>query len=127
MRRLIATAAATILLMTAVPALAGGYYGHHYGHRHHGHHGHHGGHGYYVLGALLAGVVIGDLVARASTPPPVRYVQAPPQPQLGRCQRTTGTARVNGRLAQFGGTICYDAAGQAYILNGSRHFIGYLQ
>ena len=122
MRRLIATAA-TILLMAAGPALAGGY-GHHYGHRHHGHH--HGGHGYYVLGALLTGLVIGDLVARATTPPVVRTAQVP-RLQLGRCQATTGTARVNGRLARFGGTICYDAAGQAYILNGSRHFIGYLQ
>ncbi len=120
MRRLIATAAATVLLMTAGPALAGGY-GHHYGHRHH-----HGGHGYYVLGALLTGLVIGDLVARAARPPVVRYVQAP-QPRLGGCRPTTGTARVNGRLAQFGGTICYDAAGQAYILNDSRYFIGYLQ
>ncbi len=119
MRRLIATAAATILLLTAGPALAGGY-----GYRHHGHH--HGGHGYYVLGAVLTGLVIGDLVARAATPPVVRYVPAP-QPRLGRCRATTGTARVNGRLARFGGTVCYDAAGQAYILNDSRYFIGYLQ
>lgn len=121
MRRLIATAAAAVLLTAASPALAGGYHGHRH---HHGHH--HGGHGYYVLGALLAGLVIGDLIARASTPPVVRYVQAP-GPRLGRCRATTGTARVKGRLARFGGTICYDAAGRAYILNDSRYFIGYLQ
>ena len=41
------------------------------------------------------------------------------------CKPTTGTGRVNGREAMFGGTFCYDALGRGYIVPGSQHFIGY--
>ena len=32
----------------------------------------------------------------------------------------------HGRKARFGGTMCYDAYGNGYVVPGSRYFIGYL-
>jgi hypothetical protein len=121
MRKIIAALATSALLLGATPALAGGY-GQHHGHYRHGHHG---GHGAAVFGALLGGLLIGNLIAQASSPPP-RYRPAP-QPALGNCRYTTGRAYLNGRLARFGGTMCYDGYGNAYIVTGSEHFIGYLR
>ena len=121
MRRIIAALAASALLLGTTPAMAGGYG--HYGHyRHHGHHGHGAA---YLVGGLLGGLVLGSLLTRAATPPPSYY--APPQPALGGCRPTTGTGYLNGRPAQFGGTMCYDAYGNAYIVRGSEHFLGYLR
>jgi len=119
MRKIIAALAASALLLGATPALAGGGYGHHGGHYRHG------GHGAAVFGALVGGLVIGSLLAQASSPPP-RYRPAA-QPALGNCRPTTGTAYLNGRLARFGGTMCYDGYGNAYVVSGSEHFIGYIR
>jgi hypothetical protein len=121
MRQIIAALAASALLFGATPALAGG-------HGHRGHHGHgrHGDEAAYLVGGLLGGLMLGSLLTRASTPPPPRHY-APPQPVLGGCRPTTGTKYLNGRPAQFGGTMCYDSYGNAYILRGSEHFIGYLR
>jgi hypothetical protein len=121
MRQIIAALAASALLLGATPAMAGGYG--HYGHRGHGHHNNEAA---YLVGGLLGGLLLGSLVARASAPPPPRYY-APPQPALRGCRPTTGTGYLNGRPAEFGGTMCYDAYGNAYILRGSEHFIGYLR
>ncbi len=122
MRKLIAALAASALLLAATPAVAGGYG---YGYGGHGHNDY----GYYVLGGLVGGLLLGNLIAQASTPRPYyqQYYQPAPQPSLHGCRPTTGTGYVNGRLAQFGGTMCYDAYGNGYILNGSRYFIGYLR
>jgi hypothetical protein len=119
MRKMIAALAASALLFGATPALAGGGYGHHGGH-----HGH-GGHGAALFGLLVGGLVVGSLLARASSPPPRYY--APPQPALGNCRPTTGTGYLNGRPARFGGTMCYDGYGNAYVIRGSEHFIGYIR
>jgi hypothetical protein len=121
MRQIIAALAASALLLGATPAMAGGYG--HYGHRGHGHHNNEAA---YLVGGLLGGLLLGSLVARASAPPPPRYY-APPQPALRGCRPTTGTGYLNGRPAEFGGTMCYDAYGNAYILRGSEYFIGYLR
>ena len=120
MRKLIAGLAVSAVVMTAAPALAGGYY--HYGYKHH----HHGGHGYYVAGALLAGLVIGNLLTKAATPRVVHKTTVVQSPYT-HCRQTTGTSRLNGRVAQYAGTICYDAYGRAYIIRGSERFLGYLQ
>ena len=114
------------LLTIASAAQAGGYG---YGYRHHGHH-RHGGHGALVVGALFGGLVLGHLLSRPAGPryqtyAPVSRVYGPP-PGLGGCQRTTGTAYRNGRLAQFSGTMCFDQAGNGYVLNNSTRFLGYL-
>ena len=114
------------LLVASSAAQAGGYR-HHYGHRHH-HHG--GSHGALVVGALFGGLVLGHLLSRPPAPRyeayrPVARAYGPP-PGLGGCQPTTGRAYYGGRLAQYGGTICFDRAGNGYILSDSTYFIGYL-
>lgn len=123
MRQIIAALAASALLLGTTPALAGGY-----GHRGHHGHRHHGGNdeAAYLVGGLVGGLILGSLLTRASAPPPPRYA-APPQPALGGCRPTTGTGYLNGRPAEFGGTMCYDAYGNAYILSGSERFLGYLR
>ena len=140
MRRFIAALSAVALLSASVPALAGGHrhYGHHYksyghGHYKYGHYkrGHHG-HGYggaVVVGALVGGLVLGHLLTRPAyyAPPPRPYYAPPPRPALGNCLPTTGTGYLYGRPALYGGTMCYDPYGRAYILRGSEHFIGYLR
>lgn len=52
---------------------------------------------------------------------------APPAPAAGGCLATTGTGYVDGRLAQFAGTMCYDRYGRGYIVPGSQRFVGYLR
>jgi hypothetical protein len=121
MRKIIAALAASALLLGAAPAMAGGY-----GHRGHGGHGHDNDEAAYLIGGLLGGLVLGSLLTRASSPPPPRYY-APPQPALRGCRPTTGTGYLNGHPAQFGGTMCYDSTGNAYVIRGSEHFIGYLR
>ena len=75
------------------------YGGHSYGGRHHGGHSH--GHNY---GHKSHG-----------------YKSAP-----RACHSVTKIAYdAYGRRAKFGGTMCYDAYGAAYILPGSRHIIHY--
>ncbi len=131
MRKIAASLAFLLVLNTALPALAGGYgYGYGYrqgnhfkgygGHRRHGYrYGFHG-HGGALVGVLLGGVLLGHLLSQ-----PAPYV--PPAPALGGCRPTTGTAYLNGRLAQYGGTMCYDRFGAPYVIPGSEYFIGYLR
>ena len=52
---------------------------------------------------------------------------APPPRARYNCQPTSGTGYINGRLASYGGTFCYDANGNGYVVPGSAYFIGYLQ
>lgn len=120
------------ILGLAAPALADGYRG--------GHHWRgpgYGGHYYYryygrgfdggaFIGGLLVGALLGHLTAPATYygPPPVTY--APPQPALGNCRTIYGTAHMNGRLAEFSGTGCYDAYGNLYAMPGTERFERYL-
>lgn len=123
--------AATCFLATvafAMPASADGYrhghgggYGKHYRHNYHGY-GYYGhGDAAVVAGSLLLGAFIGHLIA----PPRTVYV-APPQPVLSNCRTIFGTGYVNGRLAKFSGTGCYDPYGNLYATPGSERFLRYL-
>ena len=113
----------------------------------------HGGHGAAVAGALIGGLLLVHLLTRPyygsyqrpyyrpyhrpyyrpyyrsyyrpTYPPGPAYAPAPPA--FGNCQPTTGTSIVNGRAAQYAGTMCTNPAGQGYILDGSVRFLGYLQ
>ena len=121
------TIAAACILATAgfaAPALAGGY-GH--GH-HHGHHGHYRHDGAAIFaGGLLLGALIGNLTAPRPVyvaPPPAVYV--PPPPALGNCRTIYGTGYLNGHLAEFQGTGCYDAYGNLHAMPGSERFLRYL-
>ncbi len=92
----------------------------HHRFRHHRHGHHHGG---VALGLFTGGIVLGHLLSRPS------YAPAPPvatPPALSNCLPTTGTGTWYGRPALFRGTMCYDAAGRAYILNTSVRFLRYL-
>ena len=135
MKRTIAAITAGAILMASTPVLAGG------GHRH-GHHGHHHG-GYhhgrdkggdeaaYLVGGLVGGLLIGSLLTqssyRQSSHAPAPLYAAPPSRARYNCQPTSGTGYLNGRLASYGGTFCYDANGNGYVVPGSAYFIGYLQ
>ncbi len=119
MKILVAAAVAAILLAASVPAQAGG------GHYRGGAHGH-GHDGYWLGAAILGGLIVGHLLASASRYPEPAY-RPYPATVLRDCQPTTGRGYVNGRPAQFGGTICYDAYRRPHIVRGSAHFIGYLQ
>jgi hypothetical protein len=148
MRRIIAAMATVALLASSVPAYAGGYGGKHrgtysvpgkhYGYKRHGgnyykyggHYGHkrkHHDYGYYALGALVGGIVIGSLLSQSryaySTP---TYAYNNPQPILGNCVQTTGTRVEYGRLAEYGGTMCYDRYNRPHVLENSVRFVRYL-
>jgi hypothetical protein len=106
------------------------YYGHRY-RRHGGVYGHFGFHGHgdaaVVVGALAGGLVLGHLLTRPPAPYAApRVPRSPSGAPLGNCLQTTGTGSWYGRPAQFGGTMCYDRAGQAYIIGGSQRFLRYL-
>ena len=122
-RKIIAAACLIAALGLAAPASADGYR-----HGHWGGHGHYGGHGYYrhdgpalFAGALLLGAMIGHLTA-----PRAVYVAPPPQPALGNCRMIYGTGYLNGHLAEYSGTGCYDAYGNLYAMPGSERFLRYL-
>ena len=94
----------------------GYYYGYGYG----------GYYGYYALGALAGGVVIGSLLSRpryAYSPP--TYAYHSPPPILGNCVQTTGTRVEYGRLAEYGGTMCYDHYNRPHVLESRVRFIRY--
>ena len=98
------------------PASANDYvHGHH---RHHGHHhGHHGLHRHgFHFGYGIAGIL------GAFRPHPHRYYA--PVYRL-RCHPVITTEFRYGRLAEIGGTLCYDRFGRAYIVPGSRYVIRY--
>ena len=138
MRNVIIAFAAAALLASAGPAFAGHkkHHGHHNGghhkvhhvqkhhkHKHHGHK-HHRKHRRHGWGSFFFGFPIVHYNRR---PDPV-YVQPVPQQRARyNCQPTTGTRYINGRLANIGGTFCYDALGQGYIVPGSEYFISYVQ
>lgn len=152
MRKMIAAIAAAALLLGTSPVLAGGkhhrghdygYGGHSYGYggyKHgyrggsrHGYRGghsykrrHHGDHGAYLLGGLAGGLIIGSLLTQNSYRQAPVYAAPPPRARYD-CKPTTGTGYVNGYLATFGGTFCYDARGFGYVVPGSEYFIGYVQ
>ena len=170
MKRIIAALAAVALLISSVPAYAGGHGGKHRGTysmsgKHHGYNRHggryykYGGHysrkyrrhgrggysygyghreyygykrkhydyGYYALGALAGGIVIGSLLSQPryayST---TAYAYDSPQPKLGNCVQTTGTRAEDGRLAEYGGTMCYDRYNRPHVLQNSIRFFRYL-
>jgi hypothetical protein len=118
MKTTIAAIFATALLFGASPALAHG--GHSHGHGH--------GHGWAIGGALVGGVVLGHMLSQPRYPyyPYPPYPPGPPAAALGNCQPTTGVGFLNGRRAEFGGTMCYDAYGNGYVLPQSQRFIRYL-
>ena len=120
-------------------------YSHHYGHGYrYGHRGHrysyhgHGSNGALVVGALGAGLLLGYVLTRPqSSAPTYTYSRAAParpaSPAYGYgkqvrrdCKPTTGNGLHQGRPATFGGTFCYDASGQGYIVPGSEYLIGYI-
>ncbi|UCH73543.1 MAG: hypothetical protein JSU82_14540 [Rhodospirillales bacterium] len=127
LKKLVAAVCVLATVGLAAPALAGGY-----GHGHHGHH-----HGYYkhrydgaavFAGGLLLGALIGHLAAPRPVyvaPPPAVYVPPPPPP-TGNCRTIYGTGYLNGRLAEFQGSGCYDAYGNLYAVPGSERFLRYL-
>ncbi len=143
MRRIIAALAGVALLASSVPAYAGGHggkhrgaysmSGKHYGYKRHRRggndysYGHRGYYGYYALGALAGGILIGSLLSRPryayST---TTYAYHSPQPKLGNCVRTTGTRVEYGRLAEYGGTMCYDRYNRPHVLESSIRFIRFL-
>ncbi len=116
MKRTIVAILASVMLLGAAPALAHGPHGH----------GHHHGHGAAIAGALVGGVVLGHMLTPPPPPPYPYPYPYPPPPALGNCQPTTGVGILNGRRAQFGGTMCYDAFGNGYVLPQSQRFIRYL-
>lgn len=128
MDRFLGALALVSLLAVSSTVSAGGY-----GHRHGGHHGYHhrgGGHAGLVVGALIGGAILGHLLTEPYRPRRARYDSVAstygPPPGLGGCQATTGTGYVNGRPAKFSGTMCFDSAGDGYILNNSTRLLGYL-
>ncbi len=143
MRRIIAALASVALLASSVPAYAGGHggkhrgaysmSGKHYGYKRHRRGGYYYGYGYggyygyYALGALAGGIVIGSHLSQpryaCSTP---AYAYHSPQPKLGNCVPTTGSRVEYGRLAEYGGTMCYDRYNRPHVLENSVRFIRYL-
>jgi len=122
----IAIAATAVLgtLALAAPALADGY-----------RHGHRGGQGHYYryqdyrhdgAAVFAGGLLLGALLGHLAAPPRTVYVAPPPQPVLGNCRTIHGTGYVNGRLAEYSGTGCYDAYGNLYAMPGSERFLGYI-
>jgi hypothetical protein len=123
-RKIIAATCLFAALTFAVPASADGYrhghwggYGKHYNYKHY----RHGGAAVFA-GGLLLGALIGHLAA----PPRTVYAAPPRQPVLGNCRIIYGTGYVNGRLAEYSGTGCYDAYGNLYATPGSERFLRYL-
>ena len=116
MKTTIAAILATALLIGATPALA------------HGGHSH--GDGAAIAGALVGGVVLGHVLSQPRYPyypyPYPPYPPGPPAAALGNCQATTGVGFLNGRRAEFSGTMCYDVYGNGYVLPQSQRFIRYL-
>ena len=133
MKRTIAALAAVMLIAAYLPAEAGSRRGHGGGGvRYHGH-GHGSSDGAWIFAAILGGLVVGHLIANAARPdyrpaPAYRpYYRPDPVNALRDCQPTTGQGMVDGRPAEFAGTICYDAYRRPYIIQGSERFIGFLQ
>ncbi len=100
----------------------------HHGDRHGGHGGHghrHGGHGHWDHGRGH-----GDhrnnfsLFFDFAAPPPRAYGRSAYGP--GRCQPMVQQGWWYGRPAEIGSTLCYDAWGNNYVVDGSAYVIRYL-
>lgn len=122
-RKIIAATCLLAALAFAAPVSADGYrqgyrggHGYKYSHKYYRHDG-----AAIFAGGLLLGALIGHLAA-----PPRTVYAAPPQPVLGNCRTIYGTGYVNGRLAEYSGTGCYDAYGNLYSMPGSERFLRYL-
>jgi hypothetical protein len=132
-RSVIAVAAiAALVSLGASHATAGGgrhhggksYGGKHYGGKRYGGY-HHNGHDYYYYAVPLA-FILGVLSAPRPTyyrPLAYRYYRPVYRPACHFVVKDAYDAY--GRFAKFGGTMCYDAYGRAYIAPGSRHIIHY--
>ena len=121
------TIAATCLLAAlafAAPAGADGYRRGHWG----GHGKHYSYKNYRHDGAAIfaGGLLLGALIGTLAAPPRTVYPAPPPQPVWRNCRTIYGTGYVNGRLAEYSGTGCYDAYGNLYAMPGSERFLGYL-
>ena len=129
LKKVIAALCVLATLGVGAPALAGGY-GH--GHGHYGHYRGYYGHGYNGAAVFAGGLLLGAMIGQLATPrvvytaPPPAYYAPPPPPALGNCRAIYGTGYVNGRLAEFQGTGCYDAYGNLYPTPGSERFLRYL-
>lgn len=125
LKRLVAAVSVLATLGAAVPAMAGGYgHGHHHGHYRY----HHDNGAALLAGGFLLGALIGHLAAPRPVyvaPPPAVYAPPPPPP-TGNCRAIYGTGYVNGHLAEFQGTGCYDAYGNLHPVPGSERFLHYL-
>jgi hypothetical protein len=116
----------------APPASAEGYrhghhwrgHGQHYGYGHRRYYGHKSYRHYDGAAFFAGGLLLGALVGHLATAP--RAVYAPPPPALGNCRVIYGTRWINGRLAEYSGTGCYDAYGTLYAMPGSERFLGYI-
>lgn len=123
-RKIIAATCLLAALGLAAPASADGYrrghwggHGHYYGYKHYRHDG----------PALFAGgLLLGALIGQVTAPPRTVYVAPPPQPVWRDCRTIYGTGYLNGRLAKYSGTGCYDAYGNLYAMPGSEQFLHYL-
>ncbi len=118
LKKTIAALAVLASLALAAPAVAGGYgHGHHHGHYKYRHHD--------GAAVFAGGLLLGALIGHLATPRPV-YVAPPPPPPTGNCRAIYGTGYLNGHLAEFQGTGCYDAYGNLYAVPGSERFLRYL-
>ncbi len=123
-RKIVAATCLLAVIAFAAPADADGYrhgrwggHGHYYSQKHYRHDG-----AAVFAGGLLLGALIGHLAA----PPRAVYVAPPPQPVWRDCRTIYGTGHVNGRMAEYSGTGCYDAYGNLYAMPGSERFLRYL-
>ena len=151
----IAAIAAALFVVGAVgsePAAAGGYYSkHHHGH-YDGHAGHHYPRLPFVhaLGRVIGAFLPhgrpyyhrdrhyrGGHYARGSHYYQSQRIYTPPRayPHHGAryrsyshgsgCHTVSKTDYWHGRLAKIGGTMCYDAYGNPYVVSGSRYVMHY--
>ena len=134
MRNFILALIGSVLLAGSPAGMADGFH-HPYPYRSfhggYGHyHGHHGDGGAWLLGGLIGGLIIGDLLSRPRyyyPSAPATVVYEPVGPVFTHCRPTTGEGWANGRRALYSGTMCYDAYGRSYILNNTVRFEGYLR
>lgn len=130
LKKIVAAVSVLATLGFGAPALAGDYGHGHHGHydRYYGYHGHHYNRGAVFAGGLLLGALIGHLATPRTVyvAPAPAYYAPPPPPVPGNCRIIYGTGYVNGHLAEYQGTGCYDAWGNLNVVPGSERFLRYL-
>ncbi len=129
LKKTVAVLAILATLALAAPAMAGGY-GHRHHHGHYSYYGHHKSYRHDGAAVFAGGLLLGALIGHLATPRPV-YVAPPPAvyvppPPPRNCRAIYGTGYVNGHLAEYQGTGCYDAWGNLYVVPGSERFLRYL-